>query len=85
MNTEESLRSIQAEMTSPDWMAVLTEFEKLLANTPKYDIERECDNIGHCLMLTLKSMAPDMPEATQYSLPYAFTRLLRDQMRINKA
>jgi hypothetical protein len=81
MTPEQALRSIQAEMTSPDWIWCLGEFEKLLANTPAEDLEREVNNVAHCLMLTLKRTAPQMSEAMQYSLPYSFSRLLLERMR----
>jgi hypothetical protein len=83
MTPEQALRAIQSEMTSPDWIWVMEEFEKLLANTPADDLERECRNLGHCLMLTLKRTAPQMSEAMQYGLPFAFIELLRTKMKAN--
>jgi hypothetical protein len=82
MNQEQALSAIQAQMTSPDWVWLMDEYVKLLADTPKDDIERECDNVGHCLMLTLKRTAPQMSEATAYGLPYAFSRLLLQRLEL---
>jgi hypothetical protein len=41
------------------------------------------NNIAHLLMLTLKHDQPEMSEAMQYSLPYAFSRLLLERMAAN--
>jgi hypothetical protein len=56
-------------------------FAKMLENVPPEDLDRELNNIGHILMLTLKKTAVNMPEAMQFGLPYAFIRLVGERMK----
>lgn len=85
MNTEQALRSIQNEMNSPDWLWLLGEFEKLLADTPADELENRVNEVARLLVFTLKQMRPDMSESMLYSLPYSFSRLLLDRIRMKKA
>jgi hypothetical protein len=87
VNEDQALSAIQAQMTSPDWTWLLDEYEKMLPkdklfpeHIPATDIEGRCNYLGHCLYLTLKRTAPDMPESSQLGLPYAFSRLLLQRM-----
>jgi hypothetical protein len=59
---------------------LLDNFADLLADVPAGDLDREISNIGHIAMLTLKRTAPQMSEAMQYGLPFAFAELLREKM-----
>jgi hypothetical protein len=60
----------------------MDEYEKLLSATPADDLEREVNNVAHCLVLTLKRTAPQMSDDMIYIMPYAFSRLLLDRMRL---
>jgi hypothetical protein len=79
---EKALTEIQkAFVAMPETESMLAGYAALLANTPADDIERQCNNIGHCFYLTLQQTAPDMSEAMQLGLPYAISRLLLQRMQ----
>jgi hypothetical protein len=73
------LHEIQQSFPS-EMLELLDEFEKMLADIPADDLDREISNIGHVLMLTLKNTAPHLSEAMQYSLPFAFVEMLRERV-----
>jgi len=77
---DSALEYIQSVILSyPDADELVAGFDELLANVPAADLDREINNLGHCLMLILKKTAPDMPETIQYGLPFAFAEILRER------
>jgi hypothetical protein len=65
----------------PEIVALLDDFQKMLADVAPYDLDREINNLGHILMTTLTKTAPHLPEATQCGLPFAFIEMLRTRMK----
>jgi hypothetical protein len=59
---------------------LLDQFAEMLADVPAHDLDREINNLGHILMLTLRGTAPDLSEATHYGLPFAFAEMLRERI-----
>ena len=49
---------------------MLRDFAELLADVPKDDLDREIDNLGHCLKLAFDQVSPKVPESVRWSLPY---------------
>jgi hypothetical protein len=82
MRTLEKQRAIYQiqEVLGTDGIAFADEFISMLADMPAYDHDRAINNMGHLLMVTLKKTAPDLSEALQYGLPFAFTELVRERM-----
>ena len=78
---EQTAMSQMQQALLPQCLPLLDEFAGMLAGTPGADLDREINNLGHVLMLALKETAPDSSEALQYSLPFAFTEMLRQRMR----
>jgi hypothetical protein len=58
----------------------LDQFAEMLTDVPAHDRDREINNVGHLLMLTMKKTAPQLSEAIQYGLPFAFAEMLREKM-----
>jgi hypothetical protein len=85
MTFDEALSELQADMLSPEWIFLVEETEKLLANTPAEDTDREISNIGHCYLTMLRFSAPNMPETHKLGISYAFTELLRSRSRLKGA
>lgn len=73
------------EALGTDGLKLADEFADMLANTPADDLDREIDNLGHILMLALKTTAPHLSEAMMYGLPFAFAELIRERMRSPKS
>jgi hypothetical protein len=65
----------------PNGLALLEDFATMLADVPEDRLDGEINNLGHFIHLVLKRSSPDMSESMQYSLPFAFTELLREKMR----
>lgn len=65
----------------PEMVGLLNEFEKLLADVPPHDLDREINDVGVILRETLQKTAPQMSETMQYALPYGFIELLRTRMK----
>ena len=59
---------------------MLREFTDLLEDVPANDLDREIDNLGHCLKLAFDQVAPHVSEPLRWSLPFGFTLLLREHM-----
>jgi hypothetical protein len=80
--TQEQCHAIDAIYDAlPEAGPLLDEFANLLSDVPNDDLDREINNVGHVLMLTLKKTAPELSEAQHYGLPFAFIEKLRSRMR----
>jgi hypothetical protein len=67
----------------PEMVELVGEFEKLLADVPPADLDREINNLGVILRETLTKTAPQMSEPMTYALPYGFIELLRNRLKAN--
>jgi len=82
MRTPEQQRAIYQiqEVFGTSGIGPADEFISTLANTSADDVDREITNMGHRMMLALKH-SPNLSEALQYGLPFAFVELVRERMR----
>ena len=79
---QKALHEIQKTF-SPEILELLLDFERLLADVPADDLDREIINLGVILRETLQKTAPQMPESMQYALPFGFIELLRTRLKAN--
>jgi hypothetical protein len=74
------MENVMSELRQNGAEKLADEFGAYIVELPPDDHDREINNIGHCIYLILKHNAPDLPEATQYALPFAFSELLRERV-----